>query len=61
MDWEALGLTYGMHMFRPYLAGSPFHAWVVPLFNHRNRPAPIMITKFRHQVGDLSFTVKHIP
>ena len=57
---------YGMHMFRPYLVGNQFHAWVnheplVPLFNNRNRQVPVRITSLRHLVEDLDFVVKHIP
>ena len=28
IDWEALGQTYGMDIFRPYLVESWFHTWV---------------------------------
>ena len=66
IDSEALALTYGIYMWRPYLVGNPFYVLVdhkplVSLFNHRSRPAPVRITKFRHQVEDISFMVKHIP
>ena len=31
------------------------------MFNCRSRSAPVRITKSRHQVRDLDFTLKHIP
>ena len=66
IDWEALSLAYGMYMLRPYLVGNPVYTWVdpnplVPLFNHRSRAQLVRITKLRHQVKDLNFTVNLFP